>query len=133
MKIIKNSFLSLFALIALVNCSHTKVKVPNTKVCSVAGVFSAGADCAYTLSPVTEEMNMDEFLDFLEPQLERPDPNNPSVILPERSGALCQSADDYNKQKTALEIACSKLGSHCDEEMKRTIRTIKKNLSKLVK
>lgn len=108
-------FLASFALTSLVSCAIT---VPNTRVCSVSGYISNGADCAYTLSPKTEQMTFQELLEFLEPQPERPDPKDPSKRLPARGGALCQSAEDWGKQKTALEQACKKL-SKCNYEQLR--------------
>lgn len=110
----KRLYLSLFSL-ALSGCGVT---IPNTKVCAVAGRLSAGADCAYTLSPKTEEMNLDEFITFLEP-------------TETRGAALCQSAEDWNKLKTALELACKKLGSACKKEAQETIKTVGANVSAL--
>jgi hypothetical protein len=103
-KIIKRSFLSLCALL-LSGCAIT---VPNTRVCSIAGVISAGANCAWTLSEQTEEMTLDQFIEFLEPN-------------DTRGGAICQSSDDWNKMKTALEQACKKLGPNCSYEVQQEL------------
>lgn len=130
---VAKSFLSLVVLIFLSSCQHTKVKVPNTEFCAVAGVISAGADCGQTLSPATREMTLDEFIDFLEPQPERPNPDRPGEMLPEKGAAICQSAKDYNRNQTALEIACVKLGNNCDAEMQSTISTVKRNYRNLQK
>jgi hypothetical protein len=100
------------------------VTVPNTKVCSVAGVISAGGICAETLTSRTSDLTMDEFLDFLEAQPERPDPKDPSKKLPAHGAAVCQSSEDWNKQKTALEQACRELGKRCSYEIRRALAAI---------
>lgn len=112
-------FLSLFVS-ALSGCAT----IPNTTVCTVAGVFSAGAICAETLTPNTSSMTLDEYLAFLEPQAERPDPANPGKTLPPRAGAMCQSADDWNAQKTALEQTCRLLGPRCSYQVKKAIKSL---------
>ncbi len=106
--------LSLFAFAAS-SCVGTKIVVPNTEACTVAGTVGAGAICAETLSDKTRDMTMDEFFDFLEPRLETPE-------LPARAGAICQSTDDWNSQKTALEQACRALKKNCSYELKQLIR-----------
>lgn len=68
--------------------------------------MSAGGDCAETISGETSRLTLDEYLAFLEPQLE-----------PERAGALCQSAADWGRLKTAFEQACRKLGARCTKEI----------------
>ena len=84
-----------------------------------------GADCAYTLSDDTEEMTLDEFIEFLEPQEEKRDPLNQQVVLaPARSGALCQSAEDWMKLKTALTQACEKLKKACSKELKESLHQV---------
>lgn len=85
------------------------IAIQNTRVCAVAGIMSAGADCAWTLSDDTEEMTLDEFITFLQPN-------------EQRGSAVCQSAEDWNKNKTALEQACKKLGSFCTYEMRKQIK-----------
>lgn len=124
---LRNVFLSLFALTLLASCSSTGVKVPNTEVCTVAGITAAGAICAMTLSPHTRNMTLDEFIEFLEPKEAQVDPTG-KVTSPARGGALCQSAEDWNKQKTALEKACIKLGKKCTYEMRQTFDAVKRNI-----
>lgn len=82
------------------------VTVPNTTVCTVPGQLSAGMNCAETLSDKTSELNFDQALDFLE------------------SGAICQSAADWGKQKTALELACRQLGNRCTYEVKAALKRL---------
>lgn len=104
----------------------------NTEFCSVAGVIAAGADCANTLNDKTREMDLDEFLAFLEPQAERIDPAT-GEKLPARAGAICLSAEDYGKQHQDLERACKKLGKWCTFEIKKTIDQVNKRVQNLQK
>ncbi len=97
----------------------------------VAGVMAAGADCNHTLQEKPRSMNLDEFIEFLEPQAKVIDPNTGQVIKPARGPALCQSSDDWNKMKTALEQACKKLGPWCSYEIKTYIQRASKNLASL--
>lgn len=99
--------------------------VPNTRACTAAGPLSAGMICAETLSDKTSELTFDEAIEFLEAQPERPDPNEPGATLPARAGAICQSADDWNKQKTALEQACRRLGRKCSYEVRSALARMK--------
>lgn len=64
-------------------------------------------------------MTLDEFIEFLEPQPEHTDDHG--TVIPARAGAVCQSAEDTLKIKTALEQACRQLGSGCSYELKRLI------------
>jgi hypothetical protein len=98
------------------------VKIPNLKVCSVAGTMSAGSICADTLRPNTYDMTLEETIEFLEAQPERPDPTNPNNKLPARGAAIFMSADDWNRMKTALDEACRELGSHCTPEIENAVR-----------
>ncbi len=127
MKKIKKLFLILCGLQA--SCST--ITIPNSKVCTVAGAMSAGADCAYTLDSKTEEMTLDEFLDFLEPKEEVIDPITKKIIEPARGGALCTPVSDFNAQKTALEQACEALGSKCSYEIKEAIQKVSNNVTAL--
>lgn len=105
--IIRISFLSLFALAS--NCGHMIIE--DTEVCAVAGLLSSGADCAHTLTDETRRMNLEQFIEFLEPS-------------EDKGGALCQSVSDWNKNKTSLEIACRKLGKKCSYEVKEFISRV---------
>jgi tetrahydromethanopterin S-methyltransferase subunit G len=119
-KKIKSTFLLL--LVSLFSGCLVHVTVKNTKACAVAGVMAAGADCAYTLTDKTESMTLDELIDFLEPQPERPDPKNPGKMLPARGPAIIQSSDDWNHMKTALEQACAALEDRCSYETQQMIK-----------
>lgn len=109
-------FLGLFG--SLSAC--TGVEIPNVRVCAVAGVMAAGADCAWTLSDKIESMNLDQFIDFLEP-----DSNTG------KGAALCQSSADWNKQKTALELACKSLGAKCTKETIEALQFASKQIKAL--
>ena len=106
-------FLSSFVLV-LASCSIT---IPNTRVGATSGMMTAGADCAWTLSDETSELNLDEWIAFLEPQ-------EGSGAVPARGAAICQSAEDWNRQKTALEQACRKLGRWCTMEVKAKVEEV---------
>lgn len=96
------------------------VTVPDVRACSVAGVMSAGMNCAQTGSEATDEMDLSATLDFLEPQ-----------INPPRGGAICISSEDYERQSVALESACYKLGPWCSYEVRKNISQVKARLSTL--
>lgn len=95
---LKSLLLSLFLLTA--SC----VTLPNNKLCSVSGVLADGAICATSISHETSELTLDEFILFLEP-------------TEARGGAICQSAEDWGRLKTALEKACRLLGNRCTPEL----------------
>lgn len=107
------------------------VTVPNTKACAVKGILSAGAICAETLTGLTSEMTFDEFLTFLEAQPDTSDPNHLGEIRPGHAAAIVQSADDWNKQKTALEQACRELGNSCSYQIKEALARMQAPLVKL--
>ena len=86
------------------------VTIPNTRKCSVAGLLDAGMICAETITGKTSEMNLLETIEFLEPQPEGA-----------RAGAICQSAEDYRREKDALEQACRMLGNRCTPEIQHAI------------
>jgi len=121
----------LLGLLSLAISSCTNVNIPDVKVCAVAGIMAAGADCAYTLSDETEEMTLNQFVEFLEPQAEKPDPADPTKVIPARGPALCQSTEDYTKIKIALEQACKKLGSSCSKKMRDSLKKLSAKLTKL--
>ncbi len=105
-------------------CRAGRVVVPNTEACTTAGTLAAGAFCAETLTGKTRDMTTDQFFDYLEPQAARPDPENPGHDLPARGGAVCQTVDDWNAQKTALEQACRILGKNCTYELRLVIKAM---------
>lgn len=117
----RKSFLASLCVLALLLLDGC-VTVPNTRVCTVAGEMSAGAICAETLTPSTFDLTLAEFLDMLEPVPDVVDPTDPSkVLVPGRAGAMVMTADDWLKNKTALESACRELGSKCSYEVQHAI------------
>lgn len=109
------------SLLALLTLSACSIQVKDTEVCAAAGLVSAGASCAHTLSDDHRELSFEQFIDFLEPQPQRPNPSDPKTPLPARGAALCMSPDDWNSLKTSLEEACKKLGGGCSYEMKQKL------------
>lgn len=95
------------------------MKIPDTRVCSVAGIMAAGAICAHTLTDETEDLTLTQFLEFLEPS-------------PTHGAAICISTEDFASLQAALEQACEKLKA-CTKETKEQIRTISLRLKKLQK
>ena len=83
------------------------VTIPNTRQCQVSGVLDAGMICAENLTGIKSEMNLEQVIEFLEPQ---------SLPSP-RAGAICMSPDDFNAMKTALEQACRDLGERCSKQI----------------
>lgn len=101
-KLLKLSCLSLFLLMALNGC----ITIKDGEVCSVSDYLTNGAICSTMIGHKTREMNLDEFIYFLEPQ-EQTDQNEA------KAGAMCMSAKDWNELKTKLEQACRMLGKRC--------------------
>lgn len=106
---------SLFVITSLLSSCVT---IPNTTACSVAGRLDAGMLCAETGTPRTSSMDLAQTIYFLEPQ------PSPSPGMTPRAGAICQSAEDWNKVKTALEQACRELGSKCSFEVQSAPKTL---------
>lgn len=80
------------------------VTIPDIKVCTVAGSIAVGADCATTNSGQASELDREGFVEFLLP------------VIDVRPGAMCTSAHDFKRIKTALEQCCERLGK-CSEEV----------------
>jgi hypothetical protein len=94
-------------------------------------VLSQGADCVTSLSGKHEELNLDQFIDFLEPQPEKINPDGTKT--PERGAAVCLSADDWIALKTAIQQLCEKVGSFCTKEVKQEIAQVNSNVDDLQK
>ena len=110
--------------------SCKELKIENTELCSVAGVLSAGMDCANTHNKQTREMNLSETIDWLQASDEVKDKNG-KVIQPKKGAAVCQSAEHFNSFKTSLEVACKMLGSNCSYEIKEAIKGISDATNKI--
>lgn len=88
--------LSLFAFaLTLSGCQQ---KIPNIKACSVAGLLSDGAECAWTLEDRTESLTLFQVIDMLEPKEDPP-----------RAGAIILPAEDFMKLKIFIEQACRRM------------------------
>ena len=126
----RKNLIRLLVLSSLLNVGATCQKnlIPNTVTCSVSGVLMAGADCTETLSDRTKSLSLNEFIDFLEPQLEVRDYSG-RVLKPERAGAMCQSASDYMKQKLAIETLCARI--KCTAEVKQIIQEVSGRIDNL--
>src|SRR5688572_7758926 len=99
--------------------SACSMVVPNVTVCGT-GEFSAGADCAETLTGVKSQKNLDEWVAFLEP--------DPAT---DKGSALCLSSVDYRKMKDAIDYACKKLGRWCSHEVTTTVENVDANVTAL--
>lgn len=116
--------------LALLNftASCVSVEIKDTKDCAVAGDLRAGMICTHTLNDTVERMDLQHSLDWLQPQNQRPDPDNIGQTLPAHGAALCRSANDYLEAKNELEEACRILGKRCTLEMQKTIDHMKQML-----
>ena len=96
------------------------VTVQDKKFCSVAGVLSAGANCTHFLTNEKEEMNFDQFLEFLEPRYATP-------TTTEKGAAVCFSSDDFTAMKNEVEIMCRMLGDRCSYATQKALGIIDTN------
>lgn len=92
----------------MANCAS--VEIPITKICSVAGKIDSGGICS-TTDGIKSDMTMEEFVVWLEAQ-------------DGKAAAVCESAQDYSKQKTALEKLCREAGSSCTFEMRKVLKSL---------
>lgn len=127
---IRKIFLSLFVTTLLVSCAGVEIK--NTRAVTVAGRLLNGADWANMLDEETGSMTFEEFVEFLEPQPAERNSRG-EITRPERGGAICQSADHFNQNKTSLELACIHLGKLCTYEMQEAINAVGSRTTKLIK
>lgn len=93
----------LLCLTLLAIAGSSCVTVPNSRIFTVAGKLDAGMVGAETNTDWTGDMTLDETISFLEP-------------TDARAGAICMSAYDFNRLKTALEQACRAVGKKCKYE-----------------
>lgn len=113
---VKMPLLLCLSLLSLINSSCVTIK--DKKVCAVAGVLSAGANCSNFISNDTEEMSFDQFLDFLEPRIETPTSTG-------KGAALCMSSEDFGEMKTEIETMCRMLGDRCAYSTKKAMGIVK--------
>lgn len=107
----------------------TSVQLPAIKACATAGVITAGADCAWSDSGETEELNFDLWVDFLEPQPEKPGPNG--TVIPAKGPAICISSEHWTRLKTAVEQLCAKVGAACTKETRAKMEELSFRIEKL--
>lgn len=98
-----------------VSSCGTNIKIHNSTICSVAGKLAAGAICADTLSDTTKDLDLNEFIEFLEPN-----------ELTGKGPAVAMSSQDFMEIKTSLQQACTSLGNKCEYETKRVIKTMER-------
>ena len=113
----KNKLFIVLLSLTLSSCSS--VTIPDSKICSVAGLMSAGADCTTYLSHTRTSMTFNEFIDFLEP-------------TPAQGGAVCMTLNDFISTKTAIEQACVLLGSQCTKEIKKKLRSLNSEIASFI-
>lgn len=131
MRFIKKSLLigcAAFSFLLLNSCA--KVSIKNTKKCVIAGVWRAGLDCATTLTSETSEMDFEAMISWLEPQPEFVDKDGKKHEA--KAGAVCESAEDFTAEKTALEQACSLLKNACTPDIKSAIAKAGANVQGII-
>lgn len=127
---IGNRYLILFVTMLLVSLSGCKeIEIKNSEFCAVAGILAAGMDCANSLKPDTRSMDLDETIAWLEPSEAVLDSNGKEVV-PARGAAICQSSNDFNENKTTLEIACRMLGKKCSYQLQQIIASMDSTIEK---
>ncbi len=115
-----------FFILAALTSGCVSTTIPNIVGCHVAGVLDAGANCAENNTGRTRQIDLNQFLTFLEAQDERPDPDHPGKKLPPRAGAVCISAAHYAKIKTAEDKACRIAGAKCNFDKTEVILDFEK-------
>lgn len=108
-------WLILLVLSALTSCKG--VEIPNIAVCTVAGRLRAGALCAESLSYKTYNLSYEGYLRMLEPAAA-------TKSTPARAGAMCMTAMDFGKMKTALQQACVALKKRCTYELQAALQRV---------
>ena len=94
------------------------VSVPNLEAVSgVQNVPGVAALAQRTNTDARRRLTLDEWLDFLYAQPERPDPANHGGVLPAKGPAVCLSSVDWARNETALADLCAR-GSCSYEQVK---------------
>lgn len=122
-----NSFALMLLGISLSGASCQKQEIPNTVSCTPAGRLFDGGMCVEAHTGRKKDLTLEQFIDFLEPKPAHTDLKGKKV--PDRFGAMCMSADDYNKIKTALDKLCTRIA--CTYDVKQIIEEIDKNVQTL--
>lgn len=111
------SLLCVSLLSLTVSCT---VLVPDSRLCSVAGIMAGGGYCVHTQTEDEELLTPSQFYAFLEPD-----------TTTGKGAAICMSTDDFAKLQIALEQACRKLGASCTKEVKEQMQSLDKRVGRL--
>lgn len=76
--------------------------------------------CQFSLSDDNRQLTIDEWIDWLE-----------ADVHTGRGPALCVSSHDFTELKIAMEQLCYRAGRYCTKEVKKKIRTFKRNMQSL--
>ena len=93
------------------------VKIHDTKICTVAGAMSAGANCTRAVSGERTQLNFEELVDMLLPT----EAHGPAVIIP---------LNDFVDLKNELEQACVYL--KCKKRERKKLESTMSNINKLL-
>ena len=115
-------------------CGSGSIVIKDERPCAVAGRLADGGICTHTLSSETNNLSLNEMIDFLEPQPARhcvPVPGmticaddqsqGTAVDLPARGGAIAESSEDWKQRQVELEQACRLLGKKCKLDTRTAI------------
>lgn len=93
------------------SCSSINVK--DTKVCAVSGVITAGANCVYTVSKKREQLNLEQLIEMLEPNVKE-----------KRGGAIIIPFKDYIDVKENIEIVCNLKMVKCKKDILDNLESV---------
>lgn len=114
---LKKLCIILFAAALLSSCATV---VPDIEAVSpVNGVPGVAALAQHTNSDNHRRLDINELLDFLYAQDERPDPKHPGKRLPKKGPAVCVSSVDWQRNETAIAQLCVK--GKCTYEQKKVL------------
>lgn len=81
--------------------------IPNIQPCAPTGdIAGVAALCQNTNNDGHRRMNLDQWIDFLYAQPERPDPDHPGKTLPAKGPAIALSSEDWARNETAIAQLC---------------------------
>lgn len=111
----KNKASLLFLTFSILTSCGT-IKIHDTKVCTVAGKLSAGANCTRAVSGQKAQITFEDLIDMLEPT----EDHGPAVIIP---------MNDFVDLKTELESACVYL--RCKKSDKKKLAKLIRNINEI--
>jgi len=106
--------------LSLILLSGCTVMVPDSRLCSVAGIMAGGGYCVHTQTDEMENLTPKEFYAFLEPD---------EATL--KGAAICMSTVDFANLQIAIEQACRKLGASCSREVKEEVQKVSARVTRL--